>query len=292
MRTERGELRTNDGCVIRYEYGHSEFESPGDSPIVLVHGWSGSHRYFDHSFAGLLAEDPEHTAPSVLRYDLRGHGDSDKPYWGQHVSRHAADLRDVIAHLNLENATLVGTSLGCAIIWSYFELFGSSKVKTAIFVDQAPLQNRAEDWTLGSYGCYDIASLTRLQAVLKYDFAGFARANCTGCLATPIDPEYEQLLVAETMKASPTGLAALMADHTALDWRPLLPRIDAPCLVLVGGKSQIFPREGVLEVARLIPNAESVVFEEHDHWLYIEDSKRFNRLVSEFAATGTVTSTK
>jgi len=45
------------------------------------------------------------------------------------------------------------------------------------------------------------------------------------------------------MKADPAGLAHLMADHTALDWRPLLPRIRTPCLVLVGQKSQIFPWE-------------------------------------------------
>ena len=30
----------------------------------------------------------------VFAYDLRGHGDSDKPAWGAHVARMAADLRD------------------------------------------------------------------------------------------------------------------------------------------------------------------------------------------------------
>jgi pimeloyl-ACP methyl ester carboxylesterase len=48
------------------------------------------------------------------------------------------------------------------------------------------------------------------------------------------------------------GLAHLMADHTALDWRPLLPRIAMPSLVLVGQKSQIFPWEGVAAVVGAI----------------------------------------
>ena len=52
----------------------------------------------------------------MIRYDLRGHGESDKPEWGYHVARYAADLRDLLFHLNLENVTLVGTSLGCAIM--------------------------------------------------------------------------------------------------------------------------------------------------------------------------------
>ena len=152
-------------------------------------------------------------------------------------------------HLNLDNVTLVGASR-CAIIWSYFELFGSRKVKAAVFVDQAPLQNRAEDWAFGSKGCYDAVSLTRLQALLKYDFMAFTKGNVDGCLSNPVDPGYARLLMAETMKADPVGLATLMADHTQLDWRPALRRIDVPCLVLAGGKSQIFPLEGVKEVGR------------------------------------------
>jgi pimeloyl-ACP methyl ester carboxylesterase len=131
--------------------------------------------------------------------------------------------------------------------------------------------------------------LTRLQQLLKYDFMAFTKGNVDGCLSNPIDPAYARLLMAETMKADPNGLATLMADHTSLDWRPLLRRIDVPCLVLAGGKSQIFPLEGVKEVGRLIPHARTVVFEHEDHWLYIEDFRRFSALVSDFACNGALT---
>lgn len=64
---------------------------------------------------------------------------------------------------------------GCAVIWSYIELFGQSLIKSCVFVDQAPLQNVSHDWKLGSKGCYDIASLTRMQCALEQDFPAFAR---------------------------------------------------------------------------------------------------------------------
>lgn len=70
---------------------------------------------------------------------------------------------------------LVMPMQGCAVIWSYIELFGQSLLKTCVFVDQAPLQNLAHDWNLGSKGCYDIASLTRLQCALEQDFPAFAQ---------------------------------------------------------------------------------------------------------------------
>jgi hypothetical protein len=31
---------------------------------------------------------------------------------------------------------VVGTSMGCAVIWSYVELFGTARLKSAVFVDQ------------------------------------------------------------------------------------------------------------------------------------------------------------
>jgi hypothetical protein len=37
------------------------------------------------------------------------------------------------------------------------------------------VQDRAEDWSLGSRGCYDAVSLTRLQMQLRYDFRGVAQ---------------------------------------------------------------------------------------------------------------------
>jgi hypothetical protein len=49
-----------------------------------------------------------------------------------------------------------------------------------------------------------------LQELLKHDFPGFAKGNAKCCLSNPIDAQYEELLVEETMKASPeAGLCKL-----------------------------------------------------------------------------------
>ena len=94
MTTSVSEFTTNDGVKLVYEVGEGASVSSTNSPVVLVHGWSGSKHYFDHSFAALIsAPNPP---PKVVRYDLRGHGDSDKPTWGYHVARYAADLRDLL----------------------------------------------------------------------------------------------------------------------------------------------------------------------------------------------------
>lgn len=75
-----------------------------------------------------------------------------------------------------------------------------------------------------------------------------------------------------------------MADHTQLDWRPLLPRLALPCLNLVGASSGVFPPDGCLTVGQLAPQCCSVVFKRANHWLYLEQPEQFNQLLLDFVA--------
>ena len=75
-------------------------------------------------------------------------------------------------------------------------------------------QNTAEDWKLGSLGCYDAASLARLQTTLRLDFGAVARGNLAACLARPLDASIQRALCDETRRACPDALSHLMADHT------------------------------------------------------------------------------
>lgn len=72
---------------------------------------------------------------------------------GYHVSRLAADLRELLTQLELAEVTVVGTSMGCAVIWAYIELFGEDRLARAVFVDQAPLQVGPQGGWHGGGGC-------------------------------------------------------------------------------------------------------------------------------------------
>eukprot|EP01025_Chloroclados_australasicus_P065859 TRINITY_DN8987_c0_g3_i1.p1 TRINITY_DN8987_c0_g3~~TRINITY_DN8987_c0_g3_i1.p1 ORF type:complete len:330 (-),score=24.95 TRINITY_DN8987_c0_g3_i1:582-1436(-) len=270
-------FETSDGVKIVYDkLGNGNH----DQIVVFLHGWSGSKHYFDLN-ATQVAKFCQ-----VYIVDLRFHGESGKPQWGFHVARLAADLREFLVFEDLKDVTLVGTSMGASIIWSYFELFAGDRVGKAVFVDQAPLQNLADDWKLGSKGCYDTASLARLQYSLEKDFDDFARQNGKACLTQQIRPEVLEVLEKETLKCMPKQLGKLMADHTQLDWRPILPLIKVPCLNCVGRKSDIFPWEGVAAVSEMIPDCCTVFFEECNHWLYIEEPRKFADLIVDFALNG------
>lgn len=144
-------ITASDGTRIHYdERGHGR-------PLVLIHGWTFSGRFFHRNIEALS----EHAR--VITMDLRGHGRSDKPKHGYRIARLAADLRDLIGALNLQDTTVLGWSIGCPIIWSYLELFGQDRLRSAIFVQQTPKQYYSPTWKLGHATCYDQAGLAYLQ---------------------------------------------------------------------------------------------------------------------------------
>ena len=65
---------------------------------------------------------------SSERLVLSGCRYCDCPLQGSHVARLAADLRDLLTQLDLSEVTVVGSSMGCAVIWSYIYLFGEERL--------------------------------------------------------------------------------------------------------------------------------------------------------------------
>lgn len=272
LESTSGMLRANDGVQLYYESIGS------GNPLILIHGWSGSSKVFVHNFEA-LAESFR-----VIRFDLRGHGESDKPNHGFHLSRLAMDLLNLLDHFELNRVALLGCSLGCAVIWSFVELFGSERVTAALFVDQSPWQLYAPDgsWRLGSNGLFSAASAAHLGAMLRTAPKGCHERTVSACLTRKATPAEEAFFVAESMKAHGWFLSKLMDDHNNIDWRATLPLVTCSALVIAGKASKIFPWEGVRHSANAMPNAKFVGIEEGSHWLYYEEPARFNSIVNAF----------
>jgi pimeloyl-ACP methyl ester carboxylesterase len=81
----------------------------GQYPVVCLHGITAQHRAFNAA--------ARHLAPSrgAVGVDLRGRGDSDKPESGYGLATHASDVVRVLDHLGLEEAVLLGHSMGAFV---------------------------------------------------------------------------------------------------------------------------------------------------------------------------------
>src|SRR5881227_1491768 len=86
-------------------------------PVVLIHGMLNSSRHWEAVALRLAAE---HT---VIAPDLIGHGDSATPRGDYSIGAHAAVIRDLLAVIGVERATIVGHSLGGGIAMQFFYQF-------------------------------------------------------------------------------------------------------------------------------------------------------------------------
>jgi len=100
-------------------HGHrAAYRVAGSGPaIVLVHGMLNSSRHWE-AVAARLARSYRVIAP-----DLIGHGGSATPRGDYSLGAHAASVRDLLATLDIERATIVGHSLGGGVAMQFFYQF-------------------------------------------------------------------------------------------------------------------------------------------------------------------------
>jgi len=86
-------------------------EGAGD-PIVLVHGFASTHsvNWIKPGWVDCLVEEGR----QVILFDLRGHGESEKLFDPTEYDRSAMarDIANLLQHLGLERADIMGYSLG------------------------------------------------------------------------------------------------------------------------------------------------------------------------------------
>src|SRR5438309_4746040 len=99
----------------------------------LIHGYPLSGASWEKQMPVLL-----NAGYRVITYDRRGFGKSSQPTAGYNYDTFAADLREVITQLKLQDVTLVGFSMGGGEIARYFGKYGSKGVSKAVFMGAVP----------------------------------------------------------------------------------------------------------------------------------------------------------
>jgi lipase len=100
----------------------------GPDPVVAVHGITAQHRSFN-ALAGLIARER-----GLVGIDLRGRGDSEKPPSGYGLEAHARDVARVLDHLGLEDAVIVGHSMG-GFVGLQLALMFPERVRALVLLD-------------------------------------------------------------------------------------------------------------------------------------------------------------
>ncbi len=86
-------------------------------PVVLIHGMLNSSSHWRSVALNLAGEY------TVIAPDLIGHGDSAAPRGDYSLGAHASSIRDLLAAMGIERASIVGHSLGGGVAMQFFYQF-------------------------------------------------------------------------------------------------------------------------------------------------------------------------
>jgi non-heme chloroperoxidase len=259
-------VKTPDGLTISAQ----EWGNPDGPEILFIHGFSQSHLSWMRQVEGDLAKEFR-----IVTYDLRGHGNSDKPLdparyrdsksWGDEVQA-------VIDTASLKRPVLVGWSYAGRVISDYLATHGAGQIAGINFVD-API--KVDPALIGD-------NLKNLPLMASEDLATNVTATRSflhGCFSRqPSADDYETML-AFNMMVLPKVRAGL--GGRPLDATEMMSKLKLPVLVTHGAEDRNAKLGAGQYTASVIPGAKLSVYEGIGHSPFYEDAPRFN---SELAA--------
>lgn len=244
-----------DGCRTSLRRGGS------GAPLLFLHGASGAPAILP--FMEKLAQRFE-----VLVPEHPGYGFSDEPEWLDNIHDLAYFYLDFLKQLDLENVTLVGSSLGG---WIALEMAvrDTSRLRALVLVSpagiRAPGLQPADTFLM---------SPEELARQLFHD-PKFAQAR----LAEPVTPESVDTSLKNRHATARLAWEPRLHDPHLQKW---LHRIDVPVQLIWGDQDRILPL-GFLDIFRkLMPSAKAAVVKDAGHLPHVEKSEEFCDLVTRF----------
>jgi len=253
------------------------------TPLLLLHGWSQTSEQFSRQLDALSEEY------RVIAYDQRGHGDSDRPDHGYRIHRLAADLRELLLGLDLEDVAILGHSMGCSVIWAYLDLYSPDRLSCLILVDEPPCLTLNDAWDeeirAATGALFKPDGAMALCNALERDEDGSVSNRLMAAMLTPQCPDdIRTWMMACNRRMQRRHAAELMRDHAHLDWRDVIARIRLPTLV-IGAYASLAPATCMPWVASQIPESRLEMFgadEGGSHFMFVENPERFNAVVLDF----------
>lgn len=252
-------------------------------PVVLIHGYPLDGSSWEKQTVALLE-----AGHRVITYDRRGFGSSSKPTTGYDYDTFAADLNAVLTHLDLQDAVLVGFSMGTGEVARYLGTYGSARVAKAVFLGSLePYLLQTDDNPTGvPQEVFDglAAAVTADRYAFFTEFFGNFY-NADTFLGT--DRLSQEIVDASKNIAFRSGaVASVAAQPTWLtDFRADIPRIDVPVLIVHGTADNILPIDATgRQFTKALPEARYVEIEGAPHGMLWTHAPEVNEALLDFLA--------
>ncbi len=272
---------TSDGVRISY------WEAGEGEPLVFIPGWSANGAEYINLMY-MLSQNYH-----VYVMDPRNQGLSQRVAYGGRISRFSMDLKELADHLELKKANYAGWSMGASVLWGYIDLFGTSGINKAVFVDEPISIYSHQDWS--EQERLDAGGTTTSPERMV---AGFTGGEPLNALVTDLLPWQRAQLMDSPyyansvgfsqhfIKNDPDAVGRVLFNHIVNDWRDVIQhKIDIPVAIFSGEYSNNLPSQRWMH--KTLPQSQLFVYskaEHGDHFLMFKNPLKFTSDLRTFLA--------
>ncbi|MET8137075.1 MULTISPECIES: alpha/beta hydrolase [unclassified Streptomyces] len=279
-----GELRLRHRVVHGYRRA---YRMAGEGPaLVLIHGIGDSSATWAELIPDLART---HT---VIAPDLLGHGASDKPRADYSVAAYANGVRDLLATLDIESATLVGHSLGGGVAMQFAYQF-PERTERLILVSAGGVGGEVNPFlrAVSLPGAHLMLSMLQLPG-MRLQVGLFLRLM--HLLDTDLAQDAPELVnLVDALPDATSRSAFIRTLRAVVDWRgqavTMLDRCylteGMPTMLLWGDRDSVVPVRHAHGAHEAMPGSRLEIFEGAGHFPFHSDPARFLALVEEFTTT-------
>lgn len=248
---------------------HHVLEGPADAPVLALPSSLGTT-------VELWAANLPHWSQSfrILRYDQRGHGDSDAPSGPYSIEDLAGDFVGLLDDLGIERVCFCGVSMGGApAMW--LAAHSPERIDRLVLACTSARFGEPESWLeraaeVRAHGLEPIAD----DVLGRWFTAPFTAAN----------PETVTWFRELLLRTPAEGYAGCCEALARWDFRGRLADIGAPTLVLAGEQDPSTPPAHAELLAQGITGARLAVVAGAAHLANVEQAEAFSHLVGEHLA--------
>ncbi|MEM7017983.1 MAG: alpha/beta fold hydrolase [Pseudomonadota bacterium] len=261
-------LAVDNSKEIYFEH----YEGSGPT-IVLSHGWGMNARAWDDVIAHL-----QDAGRSVLTYDHRACGQSDKDFSDVSVAALGSDIVALVGHLSLTSVVLNGWSLGGAVVVDAASKLGNKLSGLILTAGATPRYTQAEGFPHGGTPD-DVAGTV---AALRADRVNFLRTlYFDGVFAKEVSESVKYNAWQLALQASSAADASLGA-LAQVDQRDIMRQLSVPALVFAGEADGVVPPDICRAAAGMLSNSTLVEMAGCGHAPFIEDAPAYLDALDSF----------
>ncbi len=234
-----------------------EFGDPEGIPVVFLHGYTDSWRSFEPMLPYLPAE------LRAIALTMRGHGDADRPATGYGQDAFAVDVAAFLTALNLDQAVIVGHSMGSSVA----QRLRRSPLSGAL--PRSGGDDRASTMWASNPGV--MAASAFIASMEDPVDPAFVQEFQASTVARPVPHSLIATAVAESLRVPARVWREALASHIEADYTAELGSITGPTLLLAGGRDDLTPYDAQLVLQDLIPGARLIIYPDGGHAFHWED---------------------